>query len=139
MPASKRFMELTEQMKDIHKRKNAGYAGDCDDPWANFRQSELFGISSFDGCMIRLSDKFIRVANLRKNLNNDKVGESIKDTLIDLANYAIIAYCLYEEEEEKKQKGECNENIVSTKESNLKDSHEYFKTEVLRRRGGEMG
>ena len=104
MPPSKRFMELLKTMEDIHIRKNAGYAGaDCPDPWANFRMSEMFGIAPFDGCMVRLSDKFIRVANLRKNPKNDQVNESMKDTLIDLANYAVIAICLLEEEENVKR------------------------------------
>jgi hypothetical protein len=95
-------MELTDKMKDIHIRKNAGYAGDCEDPWANFRYSELFEVSAFKGCMIRLSDKFIRAANLIKNPDNEQVGEALTDTLLDLANYAIIAICLYFEEQELK-------------------------------------
>lgn len=139
MTASKRFIELLEVMKDIHTRKNAGYAGNCSDPWANFRQSELFGISAFDGCMVRLSDKFIRVANLRKNSSNDQVGESIKDTLIDLANYAVIAYCLYEEEEEKFRKENTNEGTVSTSETHLENSDEHFATTLFRGGREQLG
>jgi hypothetical protein len=103
MPPSKRFIEITEEMKDIHARKNAGYAGDSDDPWANFRMAEMFGVSAFQGCLVRMSDKFIRIANLSKNPNNEQVGESIVDTLEDLANYAVIAICLYEQEQEKRK------------------------------------
>jgi len=106
MAASKRFLELVEQMKDIHVRKNAGYAGDNADPFINFKNAELFGISPFKGCLVRMSDKFMRVANLSKDEDNDKVGESITDTLLDLANYAVIAICLYEEEKNKKEKGD---------------------------------
>jgi len=139
MPPSKRFIEITEQMKDIYIRKNAGYSGDCEDPWANFRKSELFDVSAFKGCMIRLSDKFNRIASLMKNPNNDQVGESIKDNLVDLANYAVIALCLYEEEEEKFRKENINEGVVSTGETRLEDGNEYFKTEVFRRRGDKVG
>jgi nitrogen regulatory protein PII-like uncharacterized protein len=100
--ASKRYLELLEQMKDLHVRKNAGYAGNSPDPWANFRMCETFNISAFNGCLVRMSDKYIRVTNLVKNPNNERVGENIKDTLFDLAAYALIAVCLLEEQEKKK-------------------------------------
>lgn len=98
--ASKRYLELLEQAKTLHEKKNAGYSGaDNPDPWANFRMSEAFGVSPFKGCLVRMSDKYIRVTNLVKNPKNEQVGENIKDTLFDLAAYALIAVCLLEEEE----------------------------------------
>lgn len=98
--ADKRYLQLLEDMKALHIKKNAGYAGaDNPDAWANFRMSEAFGVSPFKGCLVRLSDKYIRVTNLVKNPDNEQVGESIKDTLFDLAAYALIAVCLLEEEE----------------------------------------
>jgi hypothetical protein len=150
MPPSKRFMELTDKMKDIHIRKNAGYAGDCPDAFKNFRESEDFEVSAFKGCMVRMSDKWSRIKSLSKNPKNDMVGESIKDTLIDLANYSIIAYCLYEEEEamlekqkiitQKENREESvDENIVSTKKSNLENSNEYSETAVFRGWRGNVG
>ncbi len=102
MAANKRYIELLEQMKEIHIRKNAGYAGmDAIDSWANFRMSEAFGVSAFLGCLVRMSDKYIRITNLVKNPKNEQVGESIKDTLIDLAAYALIGICLLDEKETK--------------------------------------
>jgi hypothetical protein len=100
--ASKRYIELLEQMKSLHEKKNAGYSGmDNPDPWATFRMSEAFGVSAFKGCLIRMSDKYIRVTNLVRNPKNEQVGENVKDTLFDLAAYALIAVCLLEEEEKK--------------------------------------
>lgn len=100
---SAKFMNLITEMEDIHKRKNAGYAGEGSmDPWANFRMSEAIGVSAFNGCLVRMGDKYTRVCNLAKNPDNEQVGESIHDTLIDLANYALIAICLYEEMEAEK-------------------------------------
>jgi hypothetical protein len=104
MSVSPRFVKLLEEMLAMHENKNAGYAGDSSDPFKNFRNSELFGITPFKGCLVRMSDKFMRIANLSKNPNADKVGESIKDTLMDLAVYSLIAICLYEEEEFKEGK-----------------------------------
>lgn len=97
--ASKRYLELLDQMKDLHIRKNAGYAGDSPDPWANFRLSDAFGVSPFKGVLVRMSDKWIRITNLVKNPANEKVGESIKDTLFDLAAYSLIAIAILEEQD----------------------------------------
>ena len=102
MAADKRYLELLKQMEDLHIMKNAGYSGkDNPDAWANFRMAEAFGVSAFKGCLVRMSDKYIRVTNLVKNPENDMVNESVKDTLFDLAAYALIAVCLLEEEEKK--------------------------------------
>jgi hypothetical protein len=99
MAANPRFLQLLDEMKNIHVAKNAGYSGkDNPDAFANFRMSERFGVSAFLGCLIRLSDKFIRVSNLVKDASNEMIGESIKDTLLDLACYALIAICLLEEQ-----------------------------------------
>lgn len=105
---SAKFMNLLIEMEDIHKRKNAGYAGESSmDPWANFRMSEAIGVSAFNGCLVRMGDKYARVCNLSKDPRNEQVGESIHDTLIDLANYALIAICLYEENNVNAIDGPC--------------------------------
>lgn len=104
MAASKRYLELLVEAADLHTRKNAGYAGaDNPDPWANFRMSEAFGVEAWRGALVRMTDKYIRVQNLIKDPSNDRVGESVKDTLKDLSAYALITLCLLEEEEAKRQ------------------------------------
>lgn len=128
MAPSKRFMELLDSMRDIHTKKNAGYCGDSPDAFKNFRQAELFGISAFQGCLVRMSDKFMRVANLSKNAEADQVGEAITDTLLDLANYAIIAICLYEEEKGKENK---DERTVCAQKTNIENSEQHTETAVF--------
>lgn len=97
---SQKYIQVLEAMKDLHIKKNAGYSGkDNPDPWANFREAEKFGVSPVQGCLVRMSDKYARLINLLKNLENDQVGENIKDTLMDLAAYALIAKCMIEDEE----------------------------------------
>lgn len=73
------------------KRKNADYAGD-DDPFANFRLVEKLGICSVEtGILVRMTDKMARITNLLKEGKVNQVkDESVDDTLIDLANYAVI-------------------------------------------------
>lgn len=91
------YLKLLDEMRELHIKRNAGYSGDSADRWANFRMSENFGVSSFLGCLVRMSDKFIRIQNLTKNPKNEMVGEAIEDTLLDLASYALIAICLLRE------------------------------------------
>lgn len=95
------YLQLLEDMKQLHIKKNAGYSGDSPDRWANFRLSESFGVSSFLGVMVRMSDKWIRITNLIRNPSFDQVGESIDDTLFDLAAYALIAICIRREGKER--------------------------------------
>ncbi len=94
------YLKLLDDMKALHIAKNRGYSGESPDRWANFRLSESFGVSPFLGVMVRMSDKWIRITNLIKNPANDQVGESIRDTLMDLAAYALIAICIMDEKKE---------------------------------------
>lgn len=51
----------------------------------------------FHGVMVRMSDKMARIKNLlRGDLVNvpARVDEAIDDTLLDLSNYALIAYVM---------------------------------------------
>lgn len=97
---SPRYLALLDEMRDLHIRKNAGYAGvGNSDPWINFRGAEGFGVDPLRGILVRMSDKYIRIQNLLRDPDNDKVGESIRDTLMDLSAYALIAICVMEEGE----------------------------------------
>ena len=42
--------------------------------------------------LVRISDKFNRLENLLLNGGQEVSDESVKDTLIDLANYSIMLY-----------------------------------------------
>lgn len=98
---SPRFYELLREMERIHDAKNSDYADSASDPLRNFRACEAAGISAFDGCLTRLSDKYMRVMNLAKKEREGRErgvkNEAITDTLLDMANYALIALILYEE------------------------------------------
>jgi hypothetical protein len=92
-----RFLALLDEMGELHVRKAAGY-GAADDAWANFRGAAAYGVTPLQGCLVRFNDKVIRTQNLLRDPANDKVGESLRDTLMDAASYALIAICLLEEE-----------------------------------------
>ena len=75
----KRFREITDSMADLYERKNKDY-GDSFGK-SNNEFGEIAGL-------IRLSDKLNRLKTLVDS--KAEVDESKKDTLIDLANYAIM-------------------------------------------------
>lgn len=94
------FYELLEKMADIHSVKNQDYGGG--NPLGNFLESQKFGIDPFTGILVRLSDKWSRICSLakKKNMAGAVKDESIEDTLIDLANYAILALVVKKEMED---------------------------------------
>lgn len=96
-----RYEELHNRMREICESKNSDYADSTTDPLRNFRACERIGIPAFDGALTRMSDKWERICNLRRKEREERtVGvrdESITDTLLDLANYAIISIILHEE------------------------------------------
>ena len=96
MSQSERFYELLETMKNTHDAKRHDYANP-DDVFANFRTCEQAGIPAWKGCCVRLGDKFSRIMGFAKKEKLKVKDESIKDTLIDMANYSLIALILYEE------------------------------------------
>lgn len=94
-----RFYELVRQIEDLHDRKNANYAEDGN-PLSNFQECEKFGVPAYIGTMVRMSDKWSRLTQLIKG-KDDEVGESVKDTLMDMAVYCLLEIILIEEHEKK--------------------------------------
>lgn len=91
MTKLERHAELCEYLKGLYAQKNHDYG-------------DSFHLTYLEEGMamprIRLSDKFNRFKTLsrKEQLVND---ESIKDTLFDLANYALMTILEIEEEEGK--------------------------------------
>jgi hypothetical protein len=91
------FLDLIEQMRTTYEAKNHDY-GATTDPWANFRLVELLGLTPSQGAMVRMLDKIARIAQFSRSGQLKVKDESVNDTLIDLANYALITSLLLEEE-----------------------------------------
>ena len=73
--------EICEEINDLYARKNHDY-GD------SFHQT--FVEEGMAMARIRLGDKFNRFKTLSRSEEQKVSDESIRDTLIDLANYAIM-------------------------------------------------
>lgn len=86
-----RIDEHYNELVDLMRRKNAGYAGASDDPWVNFRAIEPLATAEV-GLMARIGDKWNRLRSLMLSTKNDQVGESIFETIDDMINYLAIMY-----------------------------------------------
>ncbi len=102
-PNSARFHELLEKAGEMHDRKQSDY-GRGDDPFANVRASDEWGIPGWIGAMVRAQDKLRRLQT--HAIRGTLVNESVEDSLLDLAVYALIALVLYEEEQNGNKDGE---------------------------------
>lgn len=74
------FREITGRMADVYEAKNHDYGDSFGEGFAEF------GLVS---SVIRLGDKYRRLKSLVKEDAKVK-DESIRDTLLDLANYAVM-------------------------------------------------
>ncbi|MBD3256777.1 MAG: DUF1599 domain-containing protein [Candidatus Lokiarchaeota archaeon] len=91
------FQSTLEEMRRIHERKNHDYSPNAE--FGNFHESLRVNIPPHIGAFIRLQDKYTRICNLLSGAEQQVKDETIYDTLIDLANYAIIVYCLMRKED----------------------------------------
>ena len=87
----RQFAGITREMYRITEAKNSDYSSQGD-ALENFTSIERFRekVKAIDGIHVRMTDKFMRFGHLldREGKVSD---ESIEDTLLDLANYSIIA------------------------------------------------
>src|SRR3990167_3224744 len=89
-----KFYERLNEIGELHDRKQQDY-GRPDDPFANIRASTAWGVPGWVGALIRAGDK---LARLQKAASGATLQlESVRDSLLDLATYAVIALTMYDE------------------------------------------
>lgn len=76
-----KFRQIAKELGDLYEAKNKCYNNSFGDTY------KKLGLIS---AVTRISDKYNRLCNLAKNKDIDNLGESIEDTLQDLAAYAIM-------------------------------------------------
>lgn len=117
----KMFREITYKLGNLYEKKSACYG---DSFGETFRKLGLIS------AVTRISDKYNRLESLVTNENIDDLGESIEDTLKDLANYSIMT--LMELEQSKPiavnlTNGNVNESAdLDTKKFNPKKGETYL-------------
>lgn len=95
----KKFKEIANSLGELYEQKNKCYNNSFGDTY------KKLGIIS---AVTRISDKYNRLCNLATNPDIDNLGESIEDTLKDLASYAIMTLI---ELDNKKPVGADNNDI----------------------------
>lgn len=76
------FFEYLDSMKNLYLKKNHDYGDSVS------RTFDDYGLTSF---LVRMDDKMNRMKTLNKSDDIKVKGEKIEDTLLDLANYAVLA------------------------------------------------
>ena len=90
-----RHEEICSGIHETYIQKNRAYGNSFD------KSCDQYGITA---ALVRMSDKWNRLNSLALNKDIPIGDESLKDTLLDLANYCIIT-AMWCEEKEK-----CNES-----------------------------
>lgn len=77
----KKFRQIAEEIGNLYEAKNKCYNNSFGETY------QKLGIVS---AVTRISDKYNRLCNLAKKTDVDDLGESIEDTLRDMASYSIM-------------------------------------------------
>lgn len=92
-PRSARFHELLVEIGELHDRKQLDY-GRAADPFANVSASAEWGVAPWIAAMVRVSDKLRRLQQYART--GTLANEGVRDSLLDLVVYALIATVLWE-------------------------------------------
>lgn len=92
-----RLEKLTGQLIETYKAKNNDYGDSFADSYKEF------GITS---AVVRMNDKMNRIKSLTKGEERQVKDESLRDSLMDLANYALMTVIEIENEQMRGPKGE---------------------------------
>lgn len=92
MTQTEHFRKVAEELSNLYEAKNKAYGNSFGDTY------QKLGIIS---AVTRISDKYNRLCNLATNPDIDNLGESLDDTLRDLASYAIMTIIELENSKQK--------------------------------------
>lgn len=105
----KLHQELSSIALEIMKNKNEDYS--LGHPFGNFMVAEALQASTAEnGIIIRMSDKLSRLVSVFAKGAKVK-DESIKDTIIDIINYAVLMYGVYVHKSELGEEENMSESV----------------------------
>lgn len=100
MTGDPRFHAELKRIADLHDAKQQDY-GREEDPFANVRSSEEWGMSPWVGAMVRANDKMKRLQKAARG--GTMTNEAVEDSFQDLAVYALIGLILYRESQQTEE------------------------------------
>lgn len=74
--------ELLDKLHELYKTKNSDYGNSV------YETYKRYGLTSF---LVRIEDKINRVRTLSNNGSRKVSDEKLEDSLMDLANYSLLA------------------------------------------------
>jgi len=91
--------ETTNGLKDTLRRKSSDYTGGegSQDPFANFKATEVLDVDPVIGVMIRIMDKIQRVRSFANDGELKVSNESVYDAFDDMIGYTILAKAMTKE------------------------------------------
>lgn len=96
IPAS-HVTEVLQSMQWILDDKRSDYARGSDDPFVNFKETaQINGLSPEKVALVQCGIKLSRLNHLLDS-GQPVRNESIADSFIDLANYAVLAAAMWKE------------------------------------------
>jgi hypothetical protein len=115
-------LNILDNMQSVYEAKDNDYSA-TGLPMGNLRKCEDAGIDAWRGCLVRIGDKMSRLENFLKEKEYLVISEKAEDTVVDLANYAILMSCLLEEI--KKPNSDYYWNITEQAQLRLEDLSYY--------------
>ena len=99
------FKKIATELGELYEVKDRAYGSSFSDTY------NKLGIIS---AVTRISDKFNRLCNISKNPDIDNLGESLEDTLRDMASYCIMTVMELENTKviRKGEKFECIKDVI---------------------------
>lgn len=95
------FEGLTSAMKQILLKKGGDYAKEID-VLSNFKLAgSICGLTAEQNCLSLIATKVARLGVLLYNIEKVPNNESIRDSILDLANYAVLLDMLVGEKEKQ--------------------------------------
>lgn len=88
---------IFNEMQDVYESKDSDYC-EGEIPMQNLRACEELGIPAWKGTLIRMGDKKRRIQSFFNKGMYRVEDEKLEDTLVDMANYALLCSILIEED-----------------------------------------
>lgn len=90
-----KYQEISSEAFKLYKKQRRDYIHD-DDPKTPFLRTQNLGIEPWKGVLIRLGDKFNLLEHYVLKGKYESHSESLRETLLDICSYTIIAIILLE-------------------------------------------
>lgn len=90
---------ILDEMWELHCRKASSYGSD-EDPLANLRSGERFGMTAWKRCLVEAESAFYRMENYCNGRNTS--DENAENALMDAAAFSLLGLLFLREERAKR-------------------------------------